>query len=239
MAISLMSSYPTDTIETADGAELKITFYAHASLGFEFGGKHIYIDPVAGFADYSNEPKADLILITHSHEDHLDPKTIAALSKPGTQVIGNRESVGMLGFGDAMVNGEGRIAPYLAIEAVPAYNTTLDRQGFHTPGGRDNGYVLTFGDQGEGAAQGLRVYAAGDSEDTPEMLALRGIDVAFLHVNQPYTMTEEQAARAVKALKPKIFYPIHTGQTDQKTDLDKLRKLLDGSGVDMRVRPMD
>jgi L-ascorbate metabolism protein UlaG (beta-lactamase superfamily) len=223
--------FPVDTVQTADGGELKITFYAHASLGFEFAGKHIYLDPVTASADYSKEPKADLILITHAHSDHLDAEAIKALSKPGTQVIGNAVAVNELGYGDAIRNGEGRIAPYLAVEAVPAYNTTPERQGFHTPDGRDNGYILTFG--------GTRIYVSSDTEDTPELLALKDIDIAFLPVNQPYTMTEEQAARAVKALRPKIFYPIHTGQTDHKTDLDKLVRLLADSAVDVRIRPME
>ena len=226
-----MSSYPTDTITTADGAELKITFYAHASLGFEFAGKHIYMDPVSAHADYATRPKADLIIVTHTHGDHLDADAIKTLSKPGTQLIGNMDAVRQLGFGDGMRNGEARATPWLQVEAVPAYNTTPDRQGFHTPDGRDNGYVLTFG--------GTRVYVSGDTEDTPQMMALKDVDVAFLPVNQPYTMTEEQAARAVRALKPRIFYPFHTGQTDHVTDLSKLQRLLEGSGVDVRIFPME
>ncbi len=249
-----MSSYPTDTITTADGAELKITFYAHASLGFEFAGKHIYMDPVSAHADYSTRPKADLIIVTHTHGDHLDAEAIKTLSKPGTQLIGNMDAVRQLGFGDGMRNGEARATPWLQVEAVPAYNTTPDRQGFHTPDGRDNGYVLTFGGAGrtgdslgvgaseavsEGTVRGLRVYVSGDTEDTPQMMALKDVDVAFLPVNQPYTMTEDQAARAVRALKPRIFYPFHTGQTDHVTDLSKLQRLLEGSGVDVRIFPME
>ncbi len=223
--------YPQDTIETHAGGKLKITFFAHSSLMFEYAGRHIYIDPVKGNAVYASLPCADVILVTHDHYDHFDIPVIERLSASSTVFIGNRAAVEQLGRGEAMANGDRKSLPFMDIEAVPAYNTTPDRQGFHPPGGRDNGYVLTFG--------GTRVYVAGDTEDTPEMLALKDIDVAFLPVNQPYTMTEEQAARAVKALKPKIFYPYHYGQTEQRTDLAKLQKLLEGSGAEVRIRPME
>ena len=223
--------YPQDTIETRDGGKLKITFFAHSSLMFEFGGKHIYTDPVRSNADYASLPEADVILVTHDHYDHFDIPVIEQLSTPTTLFIGNKSAADQLGAGGAMANGDRKSLPFMQVEAVAAYNTSPDRQGFHPRGGRDNGYILTFG--------GTRVYVAGDSEDTPEMLALTDIDIAFLPVNQPFTMTEEQAARAVKAIRPKIFYPYHYGQTEQRTDLKKLEKLLEGSDTEVRIRPME
>ncbi len=224
--------YPTDTIATRDGDNLKITFFAHSSLAFEYDGRWIYVDPVSGNADYASLPKADFILVSHEHYDHLDSTAIAAIATPDTRIILPESSYRQLGKGEVMHNGDTLDLGFMQIEAIPAYNTTAGRQQFHPNTGRDNGYLLTLG--------GLRVYIAGDSEDTPEMLALKNIDIAFLPVNQPYTMTEEQAARVVRTMQPRIFYPYHYGQVDHKTDLNKLGQLIaDLPGVEMRIRPLE
>lgn len=220
-----------DVITTAAGKELKITFFAHASYAFEYEGRYIYNDPVSEFHDYTSLPKADVILVGHEHGDHLDPKAIEALSKPETVVIGNGTVAEKFARAEVLEHGKIREFPFMTVEAVPAYNTSPEQLKFHPAERLHNGYILTFG--------GTRVYVAGDSEATPEMMALTGIDIAFLHVNQPYTMKEEQAARAIEAIRPKIFYPIHTGQTEHKTDLVKLRKLLEGSGIEVRIRDME
>jgi len=120
---------------------------------------------------------------------------------------------------------------WMTVEAIPAYNTSPEKANFHPRERAHNGYILTFG--------GTRVYVAGDTEPTPEMLALKNIDVAFLPVNLPYTMTEEQAAEAVRAIRPRVFYPYHFGGTGHKTDLEKLGRLIEGLGVEMRVRPLE
>jgi L-ascorbate metabolism protein UlaG (beta-lactamase superfamily) len=222
---------PTDTITTADGDTLRIIFLGHASLLFEYDGKFIYNDPVAENADYSEFPDADVILVGHGHGDHLDRAVIERLSSPATVLIGNRAVIDAVDSGKALAHGETVSLPFVTVEAVPAYNTGADKQGFHPRSRGDNGYIMTFG--------GTRVYVAGDSEDTTEMLALKDIDIAFLPVNQPYTMTEEQAARVVKAMKPKIFYPYHYGQVEHITDLAKLQKLLADTEVEMRIRPLE
>ena len=224
-------AYPTDILTTATGDTLKITFFAHASLALEFDGRHIYIDPVSTNADYARLPKADMILITHAHYDHFDTAAIETLCKEDTRIIQTRECFESLGLGEVMRAGDTISADGMDIRAVPAYNTTEGHTQFH-PKGRDNGYVLTLG--------GTDIYIAGDSEPTPEMLALKNIDIAFLPVNQPYTMTEEQAAEAVRAITPKIFYPYHYGQVEQTTDMARLEMLIDEiPGVEMRVRPME
>jgi L-ascorbate metabolism protein UlaG (beta-lactamase superfamily) len=225
------AALPSDTITTADGDALRITFFGHASIGFEYDGKRIYNDPVAENADFSSLPKADVILVGHEHGDHLDAAVIEQLSAPSTVLIGSDDVVKELGFGEGLAHGATKSLPFMSVEAVPAYNTGADKQGFHPRSRGDNGYILTFG--------GTRVYVAGDGEDTPEMLALQNIDIAFIPVNQPYTMTEEQAARAIKAIKPKIFYPYHYGQVDHTTDLKKLSTLIEGTGVEMRIRPLE
>lgn len=225
------SLYPTDTIVTDTGSHLKITFFAHASIAFEYEGRHIYIDPVSDFADYGSLPKADLILVGHEHGDHLDPAAIDSLSTPETIVAVNGTAAEALGYGHVMAHGDKLGLPLsegiVEIEAVPAYNTSPEKLDFHPKERLHNGYILTFG--------GTRVYVAGDTE----VVALNDIDIAFLPVNQPYTMKEEQAARAVKAIRPTIFYPYHYGGTDHKTDLEKLARLIEGSGVEMRIRPLE
>lgn len=245
-------AYPSDVIATRDGGDLKITFFGHGSVAFEYEGKHIYVDPVSDFADYSKLPKANLILVGHEHGDHLDPKAIETLSTESTFIIGNVTSIEALGRGTVLEYGEPAqirsmtmsdlygdhegddakgVVVCESVEAVPAYNTSPQKRDYHPKARLHNGYIIDFG--------GTRVYVAGDTEDTPEMLALQDVDVAFLPVNLPYTMTEEQAARAVKAIRPAVFYPYHYGQTDHKTDLGKLGTLLEGSGVDMRIRPLE
>lgn len=219
-------NFASDTFQTKDGGKLVITFIKHGSLMLTYEGHVIQIDPVSEYADYSQFPKADVILITHEHGDHLDPKAIAQAEKPGTVFIINEAGRDKLGKGTVMKNGDRNTdIPYMTVEAVPAYNTTPDHLKFH-PKNRDNGYVLTLG--------GTRVYIAGDTEDIPEMKNLKDIDIAFLPVNQPYTMTVPQAARAAKMFSPKILYPYHYGDTK----IGELADELKGGSIDVRIREM-
>ena len=166
------------------------------------------------------------ILITHEHGDHLDPKAIQAVEKSDTEIIANENSQKKLGKGKVLKNGDTDTSiSYMKIEAVPAYNTTPGRDKYH-PRHRDNGYILTF--------DGLRVYIAGDTEDIPEMKDLKDIDIAFLPVNQPYTMTVPQAAKAAKMFSPKILYPYHYGDTK----IGELKDALKGNGIDVRIREL-
>ncbi len=216
---------PPDTIASKKGA-IVLHLYGHGSLMIESGGQRIYIDPYSKAADYSRLPKAALILITHEHPDHLDPSAIRLISTPSTTIILNAASRKKLGEGTAMANGESKTVGGIAVEAVPAYNITPGRDNFH-PKGRDNGYVLTIG--------GTRIYVAGDTEDIPEMKNLKSIDVAFLPMNQPYTMTPEQVAHAAAMFTPRILYPYHTGATDVST----LAPLMAGmKSVELRIRNM-
>jgi L-ascorbate metabolism protein UlaG (beta-lactamase superfamily) len=220
--------FEKDTIKTSAG-DLEVTFIGHATLMFSFGGKVIHVDPVSRETDYSKMPKADLILITHEHFDHMDPAAVIAASKQGTVVILTAKCASSVKGGTVVKNGDTRTVEGIKIEAVPAYNIVHKRpsgEPFH-PRGEGNGYILTFGDK--------RVYVAGDTENTPEMKALKDIDVAFLPMNLPYTMTPEQVADAAKAFKPQILYPYHFGDTDTS----QLVKLLAGEkGIDVRIRKM-
>ena len=228
MTVSAMAAdFASDSFRTPAGKELTITFIRHGSLLLSYAGKQIQVDPVSEYADYSTFPKADLILITHAHGDHLDLKAIEALRKTETAVIANPESAEKVGAtAQVMRNGDSQTWQGVRIEAVPAYNTTEGRDKFH-PKGRDNGYVLDF--------DGFRVYIGGDLEDIPELSDLKAIDVAFLPVNQPYTMTPEQAAHAARVIQPKVFYPYHYSQTPVA---ETLPALLEGSGVELRIRAL-
>lgn len=220
--------FQEDIIKTSAG-DLKITFIGHATLMFTFLDEVIHIDPVSGEADYSKMPSADLIMVTHEHGDHLDLKAIKAIGKAETQIVLTEICAEQIEGGVVMKNGDVKTVGGLKIEAVPAYNIVHERQPgrpFH-PEGHGNGYVITFGDK--------RVYVAGDTENTPEMKELKDIDVAFLPMNLPYTMTPEMVADAAKAFKPKILYPYHFGDTDTARLLDLLK---DEKDIEVRIRDM-
>ncbi len=226
-----------DQIATGTGV-LVIHPINHATFLMQFGGKTIYVDPVGGPKPFAGLPKPDLVLVTHIHGDHFDPATLAAIVPAGSQptiiapanvaekipeALRSRTTVKIL------ANGEKTMGAGIAIEAVPAYNITPGNEKFH-PKGRDNGYVLTLG--------GKRVYIAGDTEDTAEMRALKNIDVAFLPMNLPYTMSVAKAADAIRQFKPKIVYPYHYRSADKtKANLEELKKLVGtDNGVEIRIR---
>ena len=311
MTIGLTSyaqKFQSDKFSLPSGKELSITFIKHGTLMLSYDGHTIHIDPVGMYADYSKLPKADLILITHQHGDHLDKEAIATLSTPDTRLIvtstvnqqlnkgeiyengqvkrpfpwlmietvpaynttpdrqkflpkgrdnayvlniedqriyiaGDTEDIPTLSTpdthlivtstvnqqlnkGEIYENGQvKRPFPWLMIETVPAYNTTPDRQKFH-PKGRDNAYVLNIEDQ--------RIYIAGDTEDIPEMKHLKDIDNAILPVNQPYTMTLEQALNAARMVKPTILYPYHYNDTK----VEELVAPLKEEGIEVRIRDL-
>ena len=225
------AEYPSDIVEI-NGKQLKLTFFAHASIAIEFEGRTIYVDPVVGNARYEELPKADMILVTHSHYDHFDMAAIEAVQRPDTHILLDKTSAE--GFqGDCYTMLPGSVAePYadIRVEAVAAYNTSESQLQFHPKEREDCGYILTLGDA-------VRIYISGDTEPTDEQRAIRNIDIAFICVNQPYTMKPEQAVEAVKALQPKIYYPYHYGQVDEPTDVEALKKMLD-SVCDVRIRPL-
>ncbi|MBN1799777.1 MAG: MBL fold metallo-hydrolase [Spirochaetales bacterium] len=205
---------------------LKIYFLGHATLMLDYDGIIIHVDPVAAYGDYDRLPQADIVLVTHQHGDHLDKATIDKISKSGTKLILNQAAYEMIKTGIVLENGKTWQADAIKIQAVPAYNTTPGRDKYH-PKGRDNGYVLTLGQ--------TRIYIAGDTENIPEMSDLKNIDIAFLPMNQPYTMTPEQVAAAVNVIKPKIVYPYHYGNTD----VNQLKELLkNNNDVELRIREL-
>ena len=183
-------------------------------------------------ADYTKLPKADIILVTHSHYDHFDMAAIDALLKEDTHIVLDKSSAE--GFqGNCYTMLPGAVAEPMAdirIEAVAAYNTSEHQLQFHPKEREDCGYILTLDNA-------VRIYMSGDTEPTDELRAVKNIDIAFICVNQPYTMTPEQAVEAVKAIKPTIYYPYHYGQVDEPTDVEALAKMLEGV-CDVRIRPL-
>lgn len=224
-------SFEKDTIRLKNGKDLTITFLRHASLLFEYDGKVIYSDPVAEFEgyriDFEKMPQADLILVSHDHYDHLDCNVIDTLWRDGTVIVCNEVSKQQLPDATALRNGQS-ISLFdgeITVEAVPAYNITEGHLQFH-PKDRDNGYIITIG--------GTRIYIAGDTEDSTEAYTIKDIDIAFLPVNQPYTMTLQQAANLARAISPAILYPYHF--TD--TDIAQLPNLLSDTAIEVRLRKM-
>jgi L-ascorbate metabolism protein UlaG (beta-lactamase superfamily) len=222
------NNFVTDKITTTKG-DLAITFIGHGTLMMSFNGKIIHIDPVSQMADYTKLPKADLILVTHEHSDHLDLKAIDAVRTPKTALIVTETVANQVKDCIVLKNGDEKTIQGLQIEAVPAYNIVNMRSPgvpYHAKG-VGNGYVITFGDK--------NVYIAGDTENTPEMKSLRNIAVAFLPMNLPYTMTPEMVADAARAFRPKILYPYHYGKTDPQKLIDLLRGEKD---IEVRIRNM-
>ncbi|HHE71356.1 MAG TPA: MBL fold metallo-hydrolase [Chloroflexi bacterium] len=222
------AGFETDVIPTSQGA-LAITFLGHGSLLFEHQDRAIYVDPYSRVADYTRLPHADLILITHEHGDHLDPAALSQVRTEDTAVIIPAVCLAQIPDGLVMRNGDTQQVFDIQIEAVPAYNVVHKRETgapFHPPG-VGNGYVLGFGD--------TRVYVAGDTEDIPEMRSLQDIDVAFLPMNLPYTMTPEMVANAARAFSPRILYPYHYGRTDPN---ELVRLLKDRPDIEVRIRDL-
>jgi len=230
LVAAVQKEFEEDIIQTSQG-DLKITFIGHGTVMFTFEGKIIHVDPVGRYADYSQLPKADLILITHEHSDHLDEKVIKIISSEKTDLVLTEKCVEEVKIEDAIImkNGDIKTVQNLKIEAIPAYNIKHMRSPgnpYH-PKGVGNGYIITFGDK--------KVYIAADTENTPEMKALKNIDIAFLPMNLTYTMTPEMVADAAKAFMPKILYPYHYGNTDTSKIVELLK---DVEGIEVRIRDM-
>ena len=217
-----------DHIATSDG-DLIIHPINHATFVMSWKDKTIYVDPVGTGKRFHGLPKPDLILVTDIHGDHLSPETLEAVADAKTAIVAPSAVAEKLPEKlrkqtTVLANGETKSVAGINVEAVPMYNLTADRLKYHNKG-RGNGYVVTVGAK--------RVYISGDTEDIPEMRALKNIDVAFICMNLPYTMTEEQAASAVREFKPKIVYPYHY----RESEVEKFKKLVgEDSGVEVRLR---
>lgn len=213
---------------TTNNGQLKLTLVGHGSVMFDYDGKIIQVDPYSNIADYSKLPKADLIILTHEHADHLDTVAINAVKKDNTHYIVSKVCNEILGYGDIMNNGDMTSWNGISIVAVPAYNIVNKKPDgeYYHPKGRGNGYIFTFGDK--------KVYVAGDTENIPEMESLKGtIDIAFLPKNIPYTMDGKMFVDAAKKIHPKVLYTYHCKQED----LGEYKDLVE-IGIEQVLRPM-
>jgi len=220
--------FESDVIPTSAG-DLSITFLGHGSLLMVFTGMNIYVDPFGEVADYALLPKADLVLVTHEHFDHFDLRALSSIRIDKTLMVLTEVCAKQVKGGIVLHNGDEQKVAGIQIKSVPAYNLVNKRpdgEPFH-PKGSGNGYILSF--------DGTRLYIAGDTENIPEMKALKEIDIAFLPMNLPYTMTPEMVVDAVKAFQPRILYPYHYGNTDTAKLVDLLKN---EPGIEVRVRKM-
>ena len=218
--------HAAEEFKTSEG-KVVITPINHATMVVEWDGKTIYVDPV-GIADwYKAFPNPDVVLLTHVHGDHYKEAVLKVVVGPKTKLVAPPALAGVLGTDlkphtIVVANGAQTEKVGFKLESVASYNTTPPRKRFH-PKGQGNGYVLNLG--------GKRIYISGDTEGTPEMQALKNIDIAFLCMNLPYTMDVAAAAEAVKAFKPKVVYPYHSrGQDTAKF------KTLVGQAAEVRLR---
>ena len=221
-----------DVFDAGNGT-LSISFIGHGTLMFEYNDMVIHVDPTMREADYATMPDADMILITHHHGDHLDLAAINQIIKEDCPVVMTQSCHEQLeDFKGAVImkNGEQNTIKGIPVEAIPAYNIEHKRsngEAFH-PKGVGNAYVVSIGD--------LKVLIGGDTENIPEIKVLKDIDIAFLPMNLPYTMTPEMVADAAMAMQPRILYPYHFGQTDPK---DLVNLLKDEKNIEVRIRALE
>lgn len=230
------SGYSYDQYTTPAGRSVTVVSIKHGSVAFDIDGFMVYVDPVTIFGDsLTNLPKADLILVTHEHHDHLDPIAVERLTKDSTVVMTSEAVAAMLpGARPLKVGQTADIVPgCISLQTTPAYNITPGHENFHPEARGDLGYLLRI--------DGFTIYVAGDTEDIPPMarLADENIDIAFLPVNQPYTMTPTQAIHAIEMIKPAIVYPYHYGDTDLTPILDRFPAGdTPGSAPRILIRPL-
>jgi L-ascorbate metabolism protein UlaG (beta-lactamase superfamily) len=232
LVIGLGVATAADTIP-ATGGNIELTPMAHAHVQIEFGGKVIHIDP-SNLANFGTAKPADIVLITDIHGDHMDPPSIDRLRKATTQYVAPQALADKFpGSTTLIANGETKTVDGISIQAVAAYNLTrgpATGQLYHTKG-RGNAYLLTLG--------GKRVLFTGDTECTPEIKALTGIDVAFVTMNLPFTMPPQEAADCVKAFKPKVVYPYHYRQQGlepaDKNQQDFVAAMKGASGIEVKA----
>jgi len=227
------SSDMSKTTMVAEGLEL--TPIEHATMVLDWDGTIMYIDPVGGAAAFEGQPKPNVILITDIHGDHLNAETIAAVYTPDTKIIAPKAVKEKMPADwqdkvEVLDNDQDTNIGEFNIKGIPMYNLREEAKKFHVKG-RGNGYVIEHNDQ--------RVYISGDTEDIPEMRNLKNIDVAFICMNLPYTMTEESAADAVLAFKPGVVYPYHYRGTDGLSDVAKFKTLVNEGNSDIEVVQLD
>jgi L-ascorbate metabolism protein UlaG (beta-lactamase superfamily) len=210
-----------------------VLFYlGHASFYIKAGGFTIFIDPFR--VPDSVKGLADLILITHAHFDHCSKGDINKVMKKGAGIIAAPGCLSAGEYGSLTVAEPGFRSSRdgIEIEAVPAYNTTAERQQFHPKANRWVGYIV--------GVDGMRIYHAGDTDLIPEMRGLKDIYAALLPIGGKYTMAVDEAIAAVKIIKPKVFVPMHyrnlLGKEGSEKAEERLMKELDNCHIMREVQ---
>lgn len=220
------------TMSTEQDNEVYITPISHATMVLGWGDYTIYTDPVEDNNLFPGQESPDVILLTDIHPDHLNIDTLKTIAQPETTLIVPQAVVdqlpkeGLAGNIVVLHNGEQTTQGPFMIEAVPMYNVPESDSAFHTKG-RGNGYVV------EGF--GKRVYISGDTGNIPELRALQNIDIAFVCMNLPYTMSVEDAAQAVLTFKPKQVIPYHYRGQDGLSDIYKFKQLVNAGDPNITV----
>ena len=234
LALLFTCALNADTFKTSQG-DLEINEINHASTKLTWNKKNILLDPVGDMNRYKDIKKIDLILLTDIHGDHLDIKTLELIVSKNTKIIApmavyKKLSPNLKELTTVLNNGKNTSIMNIKIEAVAMYNLPESKDAKHVKG-RGNGYVLTFANS--------RVYFSGDSADIKEMRELKNIDIAYVAMNIPYTMTVQKAASAVLDFKPRIVYPYHyRGKVNGKrvfSDVNEFKKLVNEKNKDIKV----
>lgn len=218
-----IASETADTMhESTKLKEVSVIPIHHATMILAYKDLVFYVDPVGGSASFEGQEKPDYILITDIHSDHFDAKTLDSIALDSTTLILPKAVKDKLPVSQTknmivMNNGDIKTLANFTIEAIPMYNLREEALKYHEKG-RGNGYVLTLGEQ--------RVYISGDTEDIPEMRHLKNIDMAFVCMNLPYTMTIENAASAVLEFKPKKVYPYHYKGENGMSEVDQFKLII-------------
>jgi len=225
--------------ENRDENDIKIVPISHGTMILEFENTVIYVDPVGGAEAFEGQKEPDIILITDIHGDHLNIETLEAINHGSPTIIAPvavaekltdtlKTNVSVVVNGQSInLNGN---TMNVDVEGIPMYNLREEALKFHSKG-RGNGYVITLG--------GKRIYISGDTEDIPEMRTLKDIDIAFVCMNLPYTMTIESAASAVLDFKPKKIYPYHYRGTEGLSNVSLFKTLVNEKNKNIEVVLLD
>jgi L-ascorbate metabolism protein UlaG (beta-lactamase superfamily) len=229
------SEDPKEVSSVFKESQIKIIPIEHATTVLEWNDITIYIDPVGGDGAFEGQKQPDLILITDIHGDHLSVETLEALQTEKAKIMVPQAVADMIPENftpqlDVLNNGDKKNRYGITVEAIPMYNLREEALKFHEKG-RGNGYVLQLGDQ--------RLYFSGDTEDITEMRDLEKIDIAFICMNLPYTMTPERAANAVLEFKPKQVYPYHYRGNPDVSDVAKFKELVNAGNSTIEVVQLD
>lgn len=218
-------------IIAAEKGDIRIQPILHSTMAIHYDGKVIYTDPYGGAEAFKGVPNADMILITDIHGDHMNLETLKVLDTENAAVIAPQAVADKVveDFPDVLVlsNGESMEMFGVSITAIPMYNLPETEESRH-PKGRGNGYILEIG--------GVRIYISGDTSDISEMRNLKEIDVAFVCMNLPYTMSVDAAAAAVLDFKPTIVYPFHYRGKGGFSDVNKFKSLVNDQNSEIEVR---